>query len=370
MSVPGPPPILDARVVRRVHAGLTVDVSIRLGDEIGVVFGPSGAGKSTLLRLIAGLSRPDSGRVTLAGQPLFDPLRGVDVPLRRRRVGMIFQDDLLFPHLDVAGNVGFGLRGEPRAGRERRVQEVAALCGIASLLGRPVETLSGGERQRVGLARALAPRPRLLLCDEPVSALDLPGRRTLLDRLRGVQRAEGVPILYVTHSPAEAITLGTHLFLLEAGRLVAQGPPAEVLAASRSAEFLHLEGVRNAFSGCIAEHGERREWTRLALDGGPSLIAAFVDLPPGTRVAVEVAGDEILLASGPIAGLSARNQLGGTVEAIASHGREAEIVVRSGELRWLVSTLDSTPDALGLSPGRDAYLIIKARSVRVERSAT
>ncbi|AMV36624.1 molybdenum ABC transporter ATP-binding protein [Planctomyces sp. SH-PL62] len=368
MSGPSSPLTLDARVASRVHPGLTIDATIRLGDEIGVLFGPSGAGKSTLLRLLAGLVRPDSGLVTLAGETLFDSARGVDVPLRRRRIGMIFQDDLLFPHLDVAGNVGFGLAGTIRADRERRVAEVAASCGIASLLGRHVETLSGGERQRVGLARALAPRPRLLLCDEPVSALDLPGRRTLLDRLRAVQRAEGMPVLYVTHSPSEAITLGTRLFLLDGGRLVAEGPPAEVLAGTRRAEFLHLEGVRNVFSGRVAGHGEGREWTRLDLDGGTSLIAAYVDAPPGAAVSVEVDGDDVLLAAGPVAGLSARNQVEGRVEAIAVHGREAEVVVMVGGLRWLVGTLASTPDVLALAPGRSVHLVIKARSVRVEYS--
>lgn len=359
---------LDARVVRRVHPGLTVDVSLKLGAEIGVLFGRSGAGKSTLLRLLAGLDRPDAGRVELAGEVLFDLRSGRDVPLRRRRVGMIFQDDLLFPHLDVRGNVGFGLRAEPRRDRERRVAEVASAFGIEHLIDRRIETLSGGERQRVGLARALAPRPRLLLCDEPVSALDLGGRRTLLDRLRDVPRVEGVPVLYVTHSPAEAVTLGTRLFLMEAGRIAAEGPPAEVLAGSARAEFSHLEGVRNVFSGRIAEHEDGGEWTRLALDDGPSLVVAPVAAPVGSRVAVEVDGDDVLLALGPIAGLSARNQVEGTVEAIAIHGREAEVLVRVGGLRWLVSTLGSTPAELGLAPGRSVRLIVKARSVRVEAS--
>jgi len=379
---------LDARVVRRVHPGLTIDATIRLGDEIGVLFGPSGAGKSTLLRLIAGLARPDDGRVELAGETLFDAARRVDVPLRRRRIGMIFQDDLLFPHLDVAGNVGFGLKGAGRPERARRVEEVAALCGVSALLGRGIATLSGGERQRVGLARALAPRPRLLLCDEPVSALDLPGRRRLLDRLRGVQQAEGIPILYVTHSPAEAVTLGTRLFLLEAGRVVAEGPPADVLArAGGRASLLHLEGIRNAFAGTVAEHEpgacDARTGGGVGRLSEPPVAFPFsfapesergartpVDLPAGARVDVEVAGDEVMLAVGPIAGLSARNQVEGVVEAVAVHGREAEVVVRAGATLWLASTLASTPAAMGLSVGLPVTMILKARSVRVEPAAT
>ena len=146
---------------------------------------------------------------------------------------MIFQDDWLFPHLNVAANIRFGLKGWRRDEAEARLAEVAALCGVEQLLDRQPETLSGGERQRVGLARALAPRPRLLLCDEPVSALDLANRHALLERLRAVQRAVAIPMLYVTHSPAEAIALGSRLFLLEEGRIVAEGPPLDVLATSR-----------------------------------------------------------------------------------------------------------------------------------------
>src|SRR4029077_20020033 len=133
----------------------------------------SGAGKTTLLRLIAGLDAPDGGRIRLGDAVLFDSGAKINQRLRDRRVGMIFQDDLLFPHLSVAANIRFGLKEQPRAQAESRLAEVAALCGVAALLDRRPETLSGGERQRVGLARALAPRPRLLLCDEPVSALDL-----------------------------------------------------------------------------------------------------------------------------------------------------------------------------------------------------
>jgi len=360
-----PPPSLRVQITRRVHDGLTLDLSMDLREEIGVVFGPSGAGKSTLLRLVAGLSRPDSGRIELGGEALFDSNQGINAPLRLRRVGMIFQDDLLFPHLDVASNIVFGLAREPRNQREARLREVAALCGVEHLLDRRPETLSGGERQRVGLARALAPRPRLLLCDEPISALDLPNRWMLLDRLKRVQAAEGLPVLYVTHSPAEAIALGTRLFLIEAGRLVAEGPPLEALAGSRQAEFLRVEGVRNVFPGKVAEQPEDQGSTRLALDGGPSLIVPRLDLPLGAPVLAEVRGDDILLSREPVAGLSARNQIEGRIEAVAPHGHEAEIVIRAGESRWLASTVATATNQMGLGPGQPIHMIIKARSCRV-----
>jgi molybdate transport system ATP-binding protein len=358
-------PVLDVRLVRRVHPGLTVDVGLSLGPVCGVVFGPSGAGKTTLLRMIAGLEPPDSGRASLAGEVLYDGAAGIDLPLRSRRVGMVFQDDLLFPHLDVAANLRFGLKGWPRGGAEARVREVAALCGVEGLLGRRPETLSGGERQRVGLARALAPRPRLLLCDEPVSALDLASRHALIDRLRAVQRAEAIAVLYVTHSPAEAVALGSTLFLLERGRVVAEGPPLDVLATARGAWPAGEEGLRNSFTGRVEDHQPGAGATLLRLDDGPTLVVPRIERPPGAAVGVEVLAEEILLARGPVEGLSARNVIAGTVERVLGHGADAEVLVRTGGLRWVVSVVEPAVAALALQPGAEVRLIIKARSCRV-----
>jgi molybdate transport system ATP-binding protein len=343
-----------------------LEASLRLGADCGVLFGTSGAGKSTVLRLIAGLERPTRGRVRLNGEILHDSASGVRRPLRTRRVGLIFQDDLLFPHLDVLGNVRFGLKGWGRTEAARRVEEVAALCGVEHLLNRRPATLSGGERQRVGLARALAPRPRLLLCDEPVSALDLAARDVLIDRLRAVQRAEAIPLLYVTHSPAEAIALGSRLFLLSAGRVVDEGPPLDVLARSSG---VTLAGVANRFPARVERRDDGAGETVLRLDGGPALIVPRLDHPEGTPVVVRVRADDILLARGPVAGLSARNVLAGTVVRLVAHGAEAEVLVRTGDATWIVSVVAPAVGALGLCPGADVNMIVKARSCHVEAGA-
>ena len=358
-------PDLEVRVVRRIHGDLTLDLTLRLDREIGVLFGPSGAGKTSILRLITGLARPDAGTIRLGDSVLFDSARSIDEPLRRRRIGMIFQDDLLFPHLSVAANIVFGLNREGRARREVRLAEVSALCGVEHLLDRRPASLSGGERQRVGLARALAPRPRLLLCDEPVSALDLPNRHALIDRLRAVQQSEGIPVLYVTHSPAEAIAVGTRLFFLERGKLIAEGPPLDVLSSVRGRSFIHLEEVRNTFPARIEDHSRDHGETRLRLDGGPILIVPFLDQPPGTPVLAEVRAEDILLARGPIAGLSARNLIAGVVERVVPHGPEAEVIVRTGDVAWIVSVISPAVEQLSLSPGAGVHMIIKARSCHV-----
>jgi molybdate transport system ATP-binding protein len=358
---------LEARVIRRVHESLTLDVSLKLGFEAGILFGPSGAGKTTLLRLISGLTQPEAGRVCLDGKVLFDSEQGINQPLRTRRIGMIFQDDRLFPHLSVAANIGFGLKGYERGPARTRLAEIAALCGVEKLLDRAPETLSGGERQRVGLARALAPRPRLLLCDEPVSALDLANRHALLEQLRNVQQALAIPMLYVTHSPAEALALGSRLFLLEAGQIVANGSPLEALLWNgRSALASNTwEGVQNVFTARVAKHTSPTSASTLELEGGPELVVPFLDLPSGTPVLVAVRADDILLSKTPLTGLSARNQIAGLVEQIVRHGPQAEVIVQTGKLSWIASVVDSALDQLALSPGAVIHLIIKARSCQI-----
>jgi len=354
-------------VIYKVHESLMLDVSLNLGCETGILFGPSGAGKTTLLRLISGLSRPERGHVCLGGKTLYAFETRINEPLRNRRIGMIFQDDRLFPHLSVAANVCFGLKGWERGRARDRLAEVAALCGVEGLLGRTPEMLSGGERQRVGLARAIAPRPRLLLCDEPVSALDLANRHALMEQLSKVQQALAIPMLYVTHSPAEALALGSRLFLMQEGRIVADGTPLDVLSKSGHAPTgsKTWEDFRNVFRARIADHAPSIGASRLELEGGPDLTVPFLDRPGGTTVLVAVRADDILLARQPLQGLSARNQISGEVERIVRHGREAEVVVRTGMLHWIVSVVDPALEQLDLVSGASVYLIIKARSCRI-----
>ena len=357
---------LRVRLAHPVHPGLAIDVDFRLGDECGVLFGPSGAGKSTILRLIAGLDRPKAGLVQLGDRTLSDSSTGLHQPLRDRRVGMIFQDDLLFPHRDVGRNVRFGLARWPSAEADARVDEVASLCGIGHLMARAPSTLSGGERQRVGLARAIAPRPRLLLCDEPVSALDLEARRELTGRIKRIRSAESIPILYVTHSPEEAVAVGTRLFLIEAGRIVAEGAPLDVLSSRGPRGSFRL---RNAFEATVEGHDDAELSTTLRVVDGPTLVVPRLDDPAGSTVEVEVDADDIVLARGPVGVLSARNRVQGRVARVVRHGPEAEVLVVTGGVTWAVALISTAVEALGLIEGLEVLMIIKARSCRARREA-
>lgn len=206
-----------------------LDVAFRAPGGITALFGPSGAGKTLTLRCVAGLDSPATGRISIGDSVLFDRKAEIDLPPRERGLGYVFQHHALFPHLDVEGNIGFGLRGMPRSDRMARVAELIDLVGLGGFEGRRPSDLSGGERQRVALARALAPEPSLLLLDEPFSGLDDEIRWRLLDELLQLHRRTGVAMLLVTHDVEEVRRLAHWLVRLRKGRVVDEGLAAELI---------------------------------------------------------------------------------------------------------------------------------------------
>jgi ABC-type sulfate/molybdate transport systems ATPase subunit len=236
---------LDAR-----RGGFHLQVDCRLASEWTVIFGPSGAGKSTLLRLLAGLERPDSGRISLDQELLTDQERGVHLKAGRRHTTLVAQRPALFPHLSVAANVAYGLSNLPGERRGSRVTEMLELVDGTELRGRSPRDLSGGEAQRIALARALAPLPRLLLLDEPFSALDGAASDALLSRLRTWLRQHHVQTVVVTHDASDAFATGAEVALLREGRLVAQGEASAVLDFERARLIQRLD----ANSSCTG-HG-------------------------------------------------------------------------------------------------------------------
>ena len=278
-----------------MSAGLTVDARTRLGQftlnaqlrvppGLTALFGPSGAGKSLTLQLVAGLAAVSEGRITLDDRALVDTARGVSLPAGARRVGYVPQSYALFPHLTVAGNVGYALPGswppwdrEAQARRAKRVGELLALVRLEGYEQRWPRQLSGGQAQRVALARALAASPQALLLDEPLAALDGPTRTAVRDDLRAVVLASGIPALIVTHDLAEARALSDRLALLVDGRVVAEGPTAKVLLTPPTAAAALLLGWRNTLP--IAAIGQE----------GPETLC--VTLPGGQRLRAMVGGD-------------------------------------------------------------------------------
>ena len=214
--------MLDVSIYRELD-GFTLDVAFATDAPMSALVGPSGSGKTLTLRAVAGVFRPDAGRIVLDGEPLFDSDQGIDLPPQARRVGYVPHQYALFPHLDVQENVGFGLRGVTADERRRRVGDLLELVGLEGLERRRTSQLSGGQQQRVALARALIVRPRILLLDEPFSALDSGIREPLRASLLELQRALGFRALLVTHDPADAAIAG-QCFAFAGGRIVEAAP--------------------------------------------------------------------------------------------------------------------------------------------------
>ena len=211
------------------HGGFTLAAAFEAGSGVTALFGRSGAGKTTMLHLIAGLYRPDRGRIALFGEPIVDIAGGVYVPKHKRRIALVFQDAQLFPHMTVAQNLRFGRWFAPRGDNGVAFDHVVETLGIGALLERRPAKLSGGEKQRVALARALLASPRLLLLDEPLAGLDDARRQEILPLIERVRDEFAVPILYVTHARDEVVRLASKVIVLDAGRVVAEGAPAEIL---------------------------------------------------------------------------------------------------------------------------------------------
>jgi molybdate transport system ATP-binding protein len=240
--------MLSVSIAKRLP-GFALDISWEASEKIVALFGPSGAGKTLTLDILAGLVRPDVGRVEVNGRLLFDSGQGTDVPPQARRLGYVFQGYALFPHLSVADNVGFGLAGWPRERRRQRVAEVLARLDLAALADRKPRELSGGQQQRVALGRALAPDPALLLLDEPLSALDAPLRRTVRAELGRIVREWGIAAVLVTHDLAEAFELCDRIVVYDHGRIIQAAPKSDVLSSPASVQVARLMGVRNIVAG-------------------------------------------------------------------------------------------------------------------------
>jgi molybdate transport system ATP-binding protein len=358
------------RYVNRTGEAFSLDIRFAVPSGITILFGASGAGKTTLLGCIAGLAKPEEGRIAVDSRVLFDSVAGIDVDVSRRSVGYVFQDLALFPHLSVERNVRYGLRGLDEAERERRIGEVLESFRIAPLRKRLPGDLSGGERQRVALARSLVTRPAVLLLDEPLSALDPPTKARILDDLRAWNRARRIPILYVTHSREEVFALGDRVLVLERGRVIAQGLPQDVLGAPRQETVAQLAGFENLFDARItAVHDDLGTMTCRLAPGSPAAIDIEVPLARIERssaVRIGISAGDILLATEEPRGLSARNVLRGTLTTLEERDFKVLVRVDCG-VSFAVLLTPGACRSLELAPGCKVWLVLKTHSCHLLR---
>lgn len=344
---------------RSPHFVLEVDFQAAPG--VTVLFGPSGAGKTTTLRCLAGLLRPDSGRIVLGDRVLFDAEANVDLPPRQRSVGCVFQRPALFPHLTVEENVGYSLRSLSRPARERVVRELLELFGIAGLAQRLPSAISGGEYQRAALARALAPGPALLLLDEPLAALDWPTRRRILAELRQWLHRHAVPVLYVTHDPQEATTLGEHVLVIEQGRLREYGASKSLLPITHRA-LSGEHAPENQFDAepVALQPDSQSMLCRLLPEGETIEVPLFATV--AGRFRLGVAASDLLLASEQPRGLAVSNILRGQIVEVRS---ESLVIVRSAAgLLWQVA-VPGAPDGSTFFVGQPVWVIVPRHRCRV-----
>lgn len=355
---------LDVDVERRLGA-FRIKAAFASDGGVTALFGRSGAGKTSLVNMIAGLLRPDRGRIAVNGRILFDSRRGIDLPARRRRVGYVFQEARLFPHLTVRQNLFYGRWFTLPAERTIAPGQVIELLGIEGLLKRRPGALSGGEKQRVALGRALLASPRLLLMDEPLASLDAARKGEILPYLERLRDEMRLPVVYVSHVIEEVVRLATTLVVLSEGRVAAVGPVEHIMAR------LDLHPITGRYeAGAVIEahvlaHDEAFDLTLLEFAGG-RLQVPRLEQAPGSTVRVRIRARDVALALQPPVEVSIRNVIAGrVVEVVEEPGPFAELRIDAAGSTLLARVTRLSLRELGLKPGCRVYALVK--SIAIDR---
>jgi molybdate transport system ATP-binding protein len=356
--------------LRLEREGFTLELVTALGRTVSGLFGPSGAGKTTLLQLVAGLLKPDRGRIALDGRVLFDAETGIDVPCYRRRVGVVFQDMRLFPHLSVRRNLAYGRKGQRRE-ELLSLERVVELLELGALLERRPAQLSGGEQRRVALGRALLSSPRLLLLDEPLAGLDHKLKAQVLPFLRRVRDGLDIPMIYVTHELDELLQLTDHLLLVSDGRVLGSGLYHDLVQQPNLLPHLLPLGLLNVWEMVVGSGRPDEGVTRLVAaasseTGQPAfeLKGPPVPLEPGRRVAVAARPEDIAIAAQRVDQISVQNQLPATVRRVTEHQGRAVLELDAG-VPVLVSLTHSSLVRLGLKPGARVWWLLKSNALKL-----
>jgi molybdate transport system ATP-binding protein len=362
---------LHLAITKRQPQGFALEADFQSAPGFTILFGPSGAGKTTLLDCVAGLTTPDSGRIAIGDRALFDANQGVNIPTAKRRVGYVFQSLALFPHLMVEENIHYGLTHLSHAERKERSSAIMKSFRIAHLADRKPAKISGGESQRTALARTLVTDPQVLLLDEPLAALDAVTKSAIIDDLRAWNREHRIPILYVTHSHEEVFALGERVIVLDAGRIVAQGTPHEIISVPQQETVAQLVGFENVFAAMVeAVHPERGTMVCKVSEAQPTsgrnASSVLIETPMvranvGSVLRVGIRAGDILLATSLPTGLSARNILYGRITTLEQRDVIVSARVNCGVDMEVHLTL-AARNSLHLTPGQEVWLVIKTHS--------
>jgi molybdate transport system ATP-binding protein len=331
---------------------------------VTALFGRSGCGKSTLISLIAGLLSPDSGHVQIGDEVLVDTTRHFELDARHRRIGVVFQDARLFPHLSVLGNLQYGAKRQPRGALAPvKFDDVVTMLGLAALLTRRPHQLSGGEKQRVALGRVLLAQPRLLLLDEPLASLDLARREEVLPYFEKLRDAFAIPIVYVSHQFDEVLRLATRVVLMDAGRVLADGELAAVSRHPALREIVGPDAVGAVMSG-VVDRVDEAGLTVVRVGDAELVIDEAAEV--GQRIQIQVLARDVIVASGRPVGLSVRNAVSAHVVSVTPDvGRAVLVELDIGRTATLLARITSrASQELELSAGKQVWALIKAVSLR------
>ncbi|MCC7275738.1 MAG: molybdenum ABC transporter ATP-binding protein [Alphaproteobacteria bacterium] len=350
---------IEVDVTHRLGA-FVLDARFACAGGLTALFGRSGSGKTSLVDLVAGLIRPERGRVVVDGRVLVDTARGIFVPAHRRRVGYVFQEGRLFPHLTVRQNLLYGRWFTPSGERRGALGPVVDLLGIGPLLQRRPDRLSGGEKQRVAIGRALLASPRLLLMDEPLAALDAERKAEILPYIERLRDAAGVPIVYVSHAVAEVVRLATSVVLLSDGRVVASGGTAEIMGRP---ELFGLTGRADAgavLDAVVEAHDPVFGLATLRTPAGP-LVVPGAGLPPGGPVRVRIRARDVMLATRRPEAISALNVLDGSGDAVGeADGPTVDVRIGCRGATLVARVTRRSVAALALAPGVPVFAVVKS----------
>lgn len=330
----------------------------------GVValFGRSGCGKTTLVNIIAGLLAADSGRVALDDNVLLDTAVRLNVPPEERRIGYVFQDARLFPHMRVEANLRYALRRAavaPFIGMARVVE----LLDLKALLGRRTHQLSGGERQRVAIGRALLSQPSLLLLDEPLASLDASRREEVLPYLESLRDQLAIPMVYVSHNFDEVLRLATHLVLMDAGKTVAQGNLSEMSLHPNVRAIIGTDAVGAIVDGTVLGTDSSSALTRVQVGRGE--LKVHYQAAPGTRLRVQLLARDLVVATEVPRHLSVRNSLPGVITSVADDIDDSDLIaIDIGGILIMARVTKSATRELGLAAGKHVWALVKSASLR------
>lgn len=343
--------------LKHAFAGFALDAQFRAPPGVTVLFGRSGSGKTTIINAVAGLLSPDQGRIAAGDWVLLDTKTGLRLRPHRRRIGYIFQEGRLFPHLTVRQNLRYGAWFAPKDTPREDMGRIVDLLGIGALLDRRPGALSGGEKQRVAIGRALLSAPKLILADEPLAALDEARKAEILPYLERLRDEVNIPILYVSHSASEVARLATTVIAIEAGRVVAQGPAEEVLGDPA----ILPAGAREAGALITARVVRHHDDGLTEMDAhGIPLFLPRLARAAGTPLRLRIAAHDVIVSRTRPEGLSALNILPGTVGDIhTGQGPGAIVAIDTPAGRVLARVTRRSVEALGLAPGQAVHAILK-----------